>query len=132
MKKLRHGFVDEKALMSSSKTLLENPCTFLLAIFNTYIELSQNSTEKKSPKTTINWLFNDIWWYLSIACFNWKIGVFQQTVAKVYHILKKSKPSLDSFFETSWTRASWAINNSITRILVDMGFEPEKNIVFHS
>ena len=26
--------------------------------------------------------------YLFIACFNWKIGVFQQTVVRVYYILK--------------------------------------------
>ena len=33
-----------------------------------------------SSKATINWLFNDIWCYLVIVCFDWKIGVFQQTV----------------------------------------------------
>ena len=61
---------------------LENPCTFLLAeeknwkrIFNTNSELSQNRTEKQIMpfKTAINCLFNDIWRYLFIACFNWKI-----------------------------------------------------------
>ena len=75
---------------------LENPCTFLLAkektwkrIFNTNSELSQNRTEKQimQSKTTINWLFNDIWCYLFIACFDWKITVFQQTVERVYYIL---------------------------------------------
>ena len=52
---------------------LKNACTFLLAkektwksIFNTNSELSQNRTEKQimSFKTTVNWLFNDIWFYL--------------------------------------------------------------------
>ena len=38
------------------------------------------------PKTTTNWLFNDIWSYLSIACFDWKIGVFQQTVVRGAYI----------------------------------------------
>ena len=38
-------------------------------------------------KTTINWLFSDIWCYLFTACFDWKIGVFQQTVVKVSFIL---------------------------------------------
>ena len=49
-------------------------------IFNTNSELLQNCTEKQimPSKTTINWLFNDIWSYLFIACFDWKIGVFQQ------------------------------------------------------
>ena len=35
-------------------------------------------------KTTINWLFSDIWCYLFIGCFHWKIGIFQQTVERVY------------------------------------------------
>ena len=49
-------------------------------IFNTNSELSQNRTEKQTmpSKTTINWLFNDIWHYLFIACFDWKIGFFNK------------------------------------------------------
>ena len=39
-------------------------------------------------KTTVNWQFNDIWCYLVIGCFSWKIVVFQQTVVRVYYILK--------------------------------------------
>ena len=75
---------------------LENPCTFLLVkediwkrIFNNNSELPQNRTEKQimPSKTTTNWLFNDIWCYLFIASFDWKIGIFQQTVVKVYYIL---------------------------------------------
>ena len=70
---------------------LENPCTFLLAkektwklIFNTNSELSQNRTEKQIMpfKTTLNWLFNDILCYLVIGSFDWKIGIFQQTVVR--------------------------------------------------
>ena len=34
-----------------------------------------------SFKTTVNWLFNDIC-YLVMGCFDWKIGVFQQTVLR--------------------------------------------------
>ena len=75
---------------------LENPCTFLLEkektwkhIFNTNNELSQNGAEKQimPSKTTVNWLFNDIWCCLFIACFDWKIGVFQQTAVRVYYTL---------------------------------------------
>ena len=75
---------------------LENPCTFLLAkektwkrIFNTNSELSQNRTEKQimSSKAAINWLFNDKRRYLFIASFDWKIGVFQKTVARVISFL---------------------------------------------
>ena len=29
-----------------------------------------------------------MWRYLFIVCFDWKIGVFQQTVVRVYYILK--------------------------------------------
>ena len=39
-------------------------------------------------KTTINWLFNGIWCYLFVACFDGKIGAFQQTVVRVDYILK--------------------------------------------
>ena len=70
---------------------MENPCAFLLAkentwkrIFNTNSELSKTHTEKQivSFKTTVNWLFNDIWCYLVIGCFDWKISTFQQTVVR--------------------------------------------------
>ena len=52
-------------------------------------ELSQNRTEKQimSSKRTVNWLFNDIWCHLFIACFYLKIGVFQQTVIKFCYVL---------------------------------------------
>ena len=62
---------------------LENPCIFLLAkenlwkrIFNTNSKLLQNVTEKQIMlfKVTLNWLFNDIWSYLFIGSFDWKIG----------------------------------------------------------
>ena len=71
---MRHGFVDERALMTTTlisfchwKTLVIG--TFLLVkektrkcIFNNISELLQNRTEKQimSFKTTVNWLFNDI------------------------------------------------------------------------
>ena len=47
-------------------------------IFNTNSELSQNCTEIEIMpcKTTINWLFNNIWRYLFIDGFDWKIAVF--------------------------------------------------------
>ena len=76
---------------------LENPSAFLLVkektwkcIFNTNSELSQNCTKKQimPSKTTINWQFNGVWCYLFIACFDWKLGVFQQTVVRVYYIFK--------------------------------------------
>ena len=40
-------------------------------------------------KTTMQWLFNDIC-YSFTACFDGKIGVFQQTVVRVYYILRQS------------------------------------------
>ena len=41
-------------------------------------ELSQNCTEKQIMpfKTTVKGLFNDIWCYLVIGGFDWKVGVF--------------------------------------------------------
>ena len=58
-------------------------------IFNTNSELLQNYTEKQIIpfKTTVNWLFNDIWCYLVVGCFDWKIVIFQQIVVRVYYIL---------------------------------------------
>ena len=38
-------------------------------------------------KTTVNWLFNDMSYYLVIAFFDSKIDAFQQTVVRVYCIL---------------------------------------------
>ena len=45
----------------------------------------QNLTEKEIMpfKTTVDCLFNDIWCYLVIGCFDWKIGVFQQTIVSL-------------------------------------------------
>ena len=76
---------------------LKNFCSFLLAkektwkiIFNTICEISRIRKEKQIMplKTTVNWLFKDIWRYLVIGCFDWKIGLFQQTFVRVYYILK--------------------------------------------
>ena len=45
----------------------------------------QNESEhfKKFRHAFVNWLFNDIRRCLVIGCFDWKIGVFQQTVVRV-------------------------------------------------
>ena len=53
--------------------------------------LSRNCTEKqmKPSKATINWLFNNVRCYLFDACFDWKIGVFHQTVVRVYYTLNE-------------------------------------------
>ena len=98
--KLRHAFVDERAMITMTlisschwKTVvlicLQKEKTWK-RIFKTDCELFQNHTEKQfmPSKTTVNWLFNDIWCYLFIARFDWKISVFQKTVVRVYYILK--------------------------------------------
>ena len=68
-KKLRHGFVDEKALITTILTSFCHWKTFvplclqksLKTRFNTNSELQENRTEKQimPSKTTTNWLFND-------------------------------------------------------------------------
>ena len=60
--------------------------------FNTNIELSQNRTEKQIMpfKITVNELLNDVGCYLFIACFDWKLVVFQLTFVRVYYILNAS------------------------------------------
>ena len=64
----------------------------------------QNRTEKQTMpfKTTVNWLFNDIKCYFVIGCFNWKIGIFQQTVVRVYYILKLVEKTNQSFEENEF------------------------------
>ena len=52
-------------------------------------------------KTTVNWLLNDIWCYLIIACFDWKIGVFQETVVRVCYNLNADRKG-DFYF--SWNQ----------------------------
>ena len=84
---------------------LEKPCTFLLTkektwkcILNTNSELLQNLTEKQvmPSKITINRLLGDIC-YLFIACFDWKVGIFQQTFVRVYCILSFTILELDQY-----------------------------------
>ena len=57
---------------------LNNTCTFLLAkektwkrTFNINSKLLLNHTEKQIMpfKTTVNWLFNDLWYYLVITAY---------------------------------------------------------------
>ena len=62
-------------------------------IFNVNSELSQNRTEKQilPLKTTLNWLFNDIWCYLVIVSFEWEIGIFKQTVVRDLLYPQKAK-----------------------------------------
>ena len=81
-KKLRHCFVDERAQKTATLTsfwhwkILVPFClrkkkpekAFLILTLN----YRKNCTEKKIMpfKTTVTWLFNDIWCYLVIGCFD--------------------------------------------------------------
>ena len=40
-----------------------------------------------------------MWCYLVIAFFDWKIGVFQQTLVRVYYILKFKLLALEMSFD---------------------------------
>ena len=73
----------------------------------------QNCTEKQimPSKTTINWLFNDVC-YLFIACFDWKISVFQQAVVSIYYILKKLFTSSVHSWDTVNFRVLWPDDHS--------------------
>ena len=59
-----------------------------------YCKIVQKNKYCLPSKTTLNGLFYDIWCYLFIAGFEWKIGVFQQTVVRVYYILTSSNLAL--------------------------------------
>ena len=76
---------------------LENPCTFCLgkkrpenAFLTLIVNYCKIIQEKQIMlfKTSVNCLFNDIWCYLVISCFDWKIGISQQTVVGVYCVFK--------------------------------------------
>ena len=108
---------------------LENPCTLYLFVcerkelrthFNTHSELSKNRAEQQimSSKITINWLFNDIWCYLFITSFDWKISVFQQTFVRVYFILKYQSGFRESFnthdyFIKLLEKRNWSLHNAV-------------------
>ena len=98
-KKLRQSFVDERALITTTlifschwETLVPS-CLRKKRHENVFLTLTVNygkivQQKKIMPlETKVNWQFNDIWCYLLIAYFDWKIGVFQQTVVSVYYIL---------------------------------------------
>ena len=93
-KKLRHGFLDERALIT---TTLISSCHYKTLVpfglrkkwpenaFLTLILNYRKIVQKKNlccSKATVNWLFNDIWCYLVMGCFNWKLFVLQQTVVR--------------------------------------------------
>ena len=62
-----------------------------------------------SFKTAVNWLFNDIWCYLVIGCLDWKIGVFQKSVVRIYYILNLIS-LIKPFFvydQNSQTKKTW-------------------------
>ena len=73
----------------------------------------RNRAEKQimPSKITINWLFDDIWRYLFIACFDWKIGVFHQTVVRVYHILDSYSVYLPLFESPEGTNYSFFVGD---------------------
>ena len=89
---MKHGLVDESTDNNDTNIAGKPLYHFasklkdLKTHVNTNGELLQNRTEKQimPSKTTVNWLFNNIWCYLFIACFDCKIDVFQQTVVRVY------------------------------------------------
>ena len=59
----------------------------ILTLIMNYLKIAQKKQIMLS-KTAINLLFNNIGCYLFSACFDWKVGVFQQTVVRVYYFLK--------------------------------------------
>ena len=90
-KNLRHGFVDERALITTTlisfchwKTLVPF-CLWMKRPEKAFLTLTVNcrkivqKNETMPPKATIKWLFIETWCYLFIASFFCKICVFQQT-----------------------------------------------------
>ena len=69
-------------------------------IFNTNSELLQNRAEKQimSFKTTVIAC-------LVMACFVWKIDVFQQTVIRVYYMLNVGLSTSKKLVLFAWLKA---------------------------
>ena len=79
---------------------LENACTILLVkektwkcIFNADSELLQNCAEKQIMpfKTSVNWLFSDIWCYLAICYFVAKFSELFLILQVYKKVIKNSK-----------------------------------------
>ena len=99
LKKLRQGFVDEGALITTTRISFCHWKTVVLFYLqnnrpeNVFFILAvgyHKIVQKKDimpSKTTTNWLFTYIRCYLFIACFHCKIGIFQKTVLRVYYII---------------------------------------------
>ena len=85
-----------KIKISKNRQIMEDERTMIITTLTSFCHWKtlclQNRREKQflSFKTTVNWLFSDIWCYLVIVCFDWKIGVFQQKVVRVYCIFNLS------------------------------------------
>ena len=93
-----HSFVDERALVTITlisschwKTLVpfwlrkKRPENKFLTLIMNYCKIVQKN---KLWHSNSNKLAIYMWCYLFIACFDWKIGNFQQTFVRVYNILK--------------------------------------------
>ena len=98
--------------------LLENHCiTYLVAkekTWNVFLQnLLQNRTEKQMPSQNSNewylfyWLFNDIWCYLFIACFEWCFWTIS-CKAKLYPLILLE--GYDNCFQTSGT---WTVQLTV-------------------
>ena len=125
LKILRQGFVDERAMITATNIflLLENPSTFLLTkektwkcVFKTNSKLSQNRTVNQIMpfKTTINWLFTDIWCYLVIGYLIEKLSrFFRQRVLRVSYPLIRTRmagmPNSGQFYQ--WQIFSLSMSN---------------------
>ena len=72
---------------------LENPCTFCLQKKipeNAFLTLTVNYhkiVQIMSFKTTLNWLFNEIWCYLVISSLIGKLAFFNKQLQWVYYAL---------------------------------------------
>ena len=91
---MRHNFVDERVLITT--TFISSCHWKTLAPFylskkrteNAFWPLILNYCKIVQKNKLCYWLFKDIWCYLFISCFDWKVGVSRKTVVMVYYIRK--------------------------------------------
>ena len=85
-------------------------------------ELSQICTEKQIIpfKTTVNELFNDI--YLVIGCFDWKIGVFHQTVLRGLLYAQRRTLALDDLTVLRCFRVIFSLKKKTIQFTISLSF----------
>ena len=136
MNKLWHGFVDEKAMITT--TLVFSSHWKTLAPFCSWKKRPENTLtltvnfckdiQKNILSHPINWLFNDMWCYLVIAFFRLKNWHFSANIAEgfIISLTLKKKTMIGAL--CIWTNMVYAIG--CLAFVIHIGTKPHTRIVW--